>query len=321
MSSYYPSFNLFGKNSYDDYDLIVAHFDGDSGEIDTYLGMDPIYTDNAYGTKRIDYGAKFNSVITARISLIKHSGEDFTVSEVREFLKWTTGSRKNSYLELCEWDDKTNTWSAKFRLLGRTTAAYQQKLDARTVGLIIEFTTVSPFAFSSVQTISEEIDGEKTILIENQTDDLDTPIYLNVRFESSSAGELIIRNETIIESIDELLKNSLEATDRLCTKVTGLVSGEVVTLDSNLIITSNHPAKTTFGNSFNFVYPQLTAGANMLTVKGNGNITIDYVYYIKLGDMTIDCDISSASAPCNCSGNVDINEAELNAMLNEVLYS
>ena len=319
MSSYYPSFNLFEKNSYDDYGLVVTHFEADDGESDTFLGMDPIYSDRPDGTRRIDYGAKFNSVIVSKISVIKSDGTDFSVLEVRNFLKWTTGSRKNSFLELCEWDEATSAWSPKFRLLGRTTAAYQQKLDARTVGLIIEFTTVSPFAFSPVQTISREISGSETFIIENETDDIDTPIYLNVRFENSKSGDLIIRNETIIERIDEDLKNSLEATKRLYTKVTGLVDNEIITLDSNLIITSDQPAKTTFGNTFNFVYPQLTAGTNRLTVEGNGTITMDYVYCMKIGDHPLDVDTSSANATCDCTGDVDIDEAELTAMLEEVL--
>lgn len=319
MSSYYPSFNLFEKNSYDDYGLVVTHFEADDGESDTFLGMDPIYSDNAFGTRRIDYGAKFNSVIAARISVIKHNGTDFSVKEVRDFLKWTTGSRKNSFLELCEWNEDVGLWSTQFRLLGRVTAAYQQKLDARTIGLTIEFTTVSPFAYSPVQTLSMEIDGTASLTIENETDDIDTPIYLNVRFENSMAGDLVIRNETMIEKLDGDLANNLEAANRLYTKVTGLVQNEIITLDSNLIITSDQPAKTTFGNTFNFVYPQLVAGTNRLTIEGNGSIAIDYIHYIKLGDFIIDVDTSSASAPCSCNGDVVVDRDELMAMLEEVL--
>ena len=148
MSVYHPSFNLLGKNSHDDYNLIVAHFDADNGEHDTWLGMDPIYSESSCGTRRIDYGAKFNDVAKPRITLVKSDLSDFTAQEVKDFLKWTTGHRQNSYLELCEWNESEDIWISKFRFLGRTTSAYQQKLDSRTIGLVIEFTTVSPFAYS-----------------------------------------------------------------------------------------------------------------------------------------------------------------------------
>ena len=73
LSVYYPSFNLLGKNSYDDYKLIVTHFEGDQGETDAFLGMEPVYSDSADGTRRIDYGAKFSNVAVPRITVMKSS--------------------------------------------------------------------------------------------------------------------------------------------------------------------------------------------------------------------------------------------------------
>ena len=104
MSSYYPSFSYKGFNSLKDKNLMVSAFDADQGEADTYLSMDCIYTDKYDGTRRLDYGAKFNSVAVIKISVIKANKRDFTVSEVRDFLKWTTGSRLNSYLDLTFFD-------------------------------------------------------------------------------------------------------------------------------------------------------------------------------------------------------------------------
>lgn len=286
MSVYYPSFNFLGKNSYEDYNLIVAHFDADQGEVDTWLGMDPIYSDSSDGTKRHDYGAKFNSVAVPKITVIKADGTDFTVSEVRNFLKWTTGSRKNSYLELCEWDERENKWTSKFRFLGRTTMAYQQKLDARTVGLIIEFTTVSPFAYSPIQRIERTIDGTTDITIEHSTDDIDTLINLDVSFKNSvSNGSLVIYNERLNEE----------------TKINNIASNEIVTLSSNGFIKSDKETRV-FGNDFNYVFPRYGDGANMLTVTGHGTITIEYIYYIKIGDCTIDVDVSYSGIGCECSG-------------------
>ena len=159
MSSYYHSFNYMGINSLKDKKLIVASFDADQGEMDTFLGMEPIYTESSDGSRRMDYGAKFNSVAVIKISVIKANRKDFTVSEVRDFLKWTTGVRQNSYLDL------VYNGEQKFSFLGRVTNAYQQKLDARTIGLAIEFTSVSPWAYSPEIKIPFSI-GQSLILDE-----------------------------------------------------------------------------------------------------------------------------------------------------------
>ena len=95
MGVYYPSFNYMGINSLKDKKLIVTAFDADNGEVETFLGMEPIYTESSDGSRRIDYGAKFNSVAVIKISVIKASQKDFTVAEVRDFLKWTTGAKQN----------------------------------------------------------------------------------------------------------------------------------------------------------------------------------------------------------------------------------
>lgn len=315
MSVYYPSFNFLNKNSYDDFNLIVSHFDGDQGESDTWLGMDPIYSDSSDGTKRHDYGAKFNSVATPKITVIKADGTDFTTQEVRQFLKWTTGSRKNSYLELCEWNENADTWETKFRFLGRTTKAYQQKLDARTIGLIIEFTTISPFAYSPLMSCEYEINGTQEIIIEHDTDDLDTLIGLDVSFNNTSGDSLVIYNETLGES----------------TEISNLVVNEVVTLDSNGFIKSDKPGRI-FGNDFNYVFPRFGYGADVLSVTGHGTIKFEYIYFIKIGDCAIDVDVSGGCINCNgpgagtgsstgTGGNFDctIDEEELTAMLEEVL--
>ena len=279
MSVYHPSFNFLNKNSYDDFNLIVSHFDGDQGESDTWLGMDPIYSDSADGTRRIDYGAKFNSVATPKITVIKADGTDFTVQEVRQFLKWTTGSRKNSYLELCERED--DKWVSKFRLLGRTTKAYQQKLDARTIGLIIEFTTVSPFAYSPVISCEYEINGTKEIIIDHDTDDLDTLIGIDVSFNNIGGNSFVMYNALLDER----------------TEVKNLVANETITLNSNGFIKSDKPGRI-FGNDFNYVFPRFGYGADVFNVTGHGVIKLEYMYFIKIGDYAIDVDVSSGGTSC-----------------------
>jgi hypothetical protein len=334
MSSYYPSFsytapNGIKYNSYKDKKLIVVHFEsGDSDEMDTFLGMDPVYTDNVYGTRRFDYGAKYNNVAVVRISVMKASGEDFTVSEVRDFLRWTTGSRTTSYLDLMDGD------LVKASFLGRITAVYQQKLDARTVGFVIEHTSVSPYAYSPIlyascsfnqelvvdndgvlykngqnltvdssgiliDESSDEfdvtydgtlyIDNSVHLTIPNDTDDLSDYVYLDMTFTNTTSDHIVIKNQT--------LYNESDGRDGV-TEIAGIRRNEIVTLSSGQFIISS--SNRTFGNSFNFVWPKLVPGENHFIISGSGEGAVEFMYRypIKIGDCAMDISVSNGGLCC-----------------------
>lgn len=333
MSSYYPSFSYTapnGKryNSYKDKNLIVTHFEsGDSGETDTFLEMEPIYTDNAYGTKRLDYGAKYASVAVIKISVMKPNGEDFTVAEVRDFLRWTTGSRSLSYLDLSDIVNDEEVVRASF--LGRITAAYQQKLDARTIGLVIEHTSVSPYAYSPIQYINCAF-GQKLFVDDNgilHKDDQNLFIdnsgrlsnSANSFFHISDDGVVFIDNsvhwmnyndtddlsdyvylDTVFTNNDSdhiVIKNRTlydmsDGKDGI-TEITNMHQDEVITLSSGQFITSSN--NRMFGNSFNFIWPKLLPGDNYFVISGTGKGKIQFMYRypMKIGDCAIDIDESS----------------------------
>ena len=192
MSVYHTSFNYLDKNSNKDFGLIISHFsDGaDSGEMETFMSMDPVYTDNASGTKRIDYGAKYSSVAVFRITIIKQDGSELSVSNIRSYLKWLTGARTNSSLDLLIGNE------IKYSFVGRFTNAWQYKMDARTCGLILEFTSISPWAYSPKQTVERTINGSIEIEINNQSDDLYEYVYPKITYTNTTGNSLKIENKT-----------------------------------------------------------------------------------------------------------------------------
>lgn len=339
MSSYYASFSYMGLNSLSDKNLIVVAFDADEGETDAFLEMDPIYTEKSDGSRRHDYGAKFNSVAVIRITVIKSNESDFTVAEVRDFLKWTTGVRKVSYLDLI------SNGEIKYSFLGRVTSAYQQKMDGRTIGLAIEFTSVSPWAYSPKQIYKYSFDETFTnnagilnmdnslslnvdnhgilyndsdlfqvtdggtlyinkpsiISINNQSDDLYTYIGLDTTYVNGNSDYLSIKNTTLNEE----------------TIITGISKNETIMLSEEQFIISDIPNKI-FGNDFNFIWPRLAPGINEFVISGtgSGSITFVYRYPIKIGDCTMDIDELNVDV-CNSACYVD--EERLYAMLTETL--
>lgn len=270
MSVYHTSFNYLDKNSNKDFGLIISHFsDGaDSGEMETFMSMDPVYTDNASGTKRIDYGAKYSSVAVFRITIIKQDGSELSVSNIRSYLKWLTGARTNSSLDLLIGNE------IKYSFVGRFTNAWQYKMDARTCGLILEFTSISPWAYSPKQTVERTINGSIEIEINNQSDDLYEYVYPKITYTNTTGNSLKIENKTTGE----------------VTHVGELSTNEIITIDNNLMITTDKPNKT-FGNTFNFVFPRFTADINNLLITGTGNIVIEYIMYLKVGDCARDINV------------------------------
>ena len=286
MSVYCTSFNYLGVNSLTDHNLMVAHFEPDNGEMDAFLGMEPIYTESYDGTRRIDYGAKFNSVATIKITMIKGDHSDFSEQDVRSYLKWLTGARTNSYLELIVGEE------VKYSFLGRVTGMYQQKMDARTVGLSIEFSSVSPWAYSAVQKPELLKINNTTVAdyyLDNLSDDLYTYVYPKLTIINNDGESLIIYNKTTKETT-ELYK---------------LNEKETIVLDSNMMISSDNITRV-FGNDFNYVWPRLAPGRNFFDITGNCSIQFEYIYPIKIGDCAIDT-LQITEPICNDNGDIIVD--------------
>lgn len=338
MSSYYPSFSYTapnGKryNSYKDKNLIVVHFEsGDDGEVETFLEMEPVYTDNAYGTRRLDYGAKYNNVAVIRISVMKANGQDFTVAEVRDFLRWTTGSRSVTSLDLSDIINDNEIVRASF--FGRITSVYQQKLDARTIGFVIEHTSISPYAYSPVRYASCSF-GQSLIISDNGTlykDGQSLSINNDGILSNGSSAMFSITNDGVVYLDNSVVLSINNDTDDLSdyvyldmiftntdsdhvviknqtlyqesngvdgiTEIANMHRNETITLSSGQFITSS--SGRSFGNNFNFVWPKLLPGENNFAISGTGEGAVKFMYRtpIKIGDCAIDMEVFGDGLCC-----------------------
>ena len=280
MSSYHSSFKYLDKKS-TDMGWIIAHFDSDNGEMDSYLSQEQIYTESYNGTKRTLYGTKYNSVVNVKITVIKQDGNDFTLAECRDAYKWLTGNPEANWMDLYIGDE------VKYRLLCTIQDVRPQKMDARTVGLNIYCESLSPWAFSPLQETTHSVvhDGN-SIAINCPSDDLYTYVYAKTIYTNGSANSVVIKNITTGET----------------TEISKLSENEVITLDSNMLITSDKPSKV-FGNSFNFVWPRFKSGINDFVITGDGSIAFHYYYPIKMGDCAQDINVMNGQI-CDGSGSI-----------------
>lgn len=263
LAIYHPKIRFHGQTNYD-LELIVGSFNPDDGESDSYLDMEPVYTDSYDGIMRTDYGAKYKSVATPSITFMEVDGADIYPDKVRRTLRWLTGSRKNAWMDICDKDGEIVC-----SYLGRFTDVKLQKMDARVIGIIAYFTSVSPWAYSKLQSpVVVNINGETEFAIDNLSDDLYSYVYPKVSFKNQSNGaSLVIKNSTL--NNETIFKN--------------LQQGEVVTIDNNFIAYSDNSARV-FDDDFNFVFPALTPGTNRFFANGVGTLTLEFRYPMKVAD-------------------------------------
>lgn len=288
MSSYHTSFSYRGQNSYDDYKLQIVHFeDGDSGEMDSYLSQEAIYQDSVRGTRRTMFGAKYDSVAMLDITIMKPDGSEFGIEQTRQINKWLTGATQYSWIDLYIGDE------VKYRMHGFVQNVRPYKLDSRIVGFVVSLESSSPWCYSTVQTVERTITSSDTFSIENPSDDEHSYINLNVKFAKNTAGNLTIENKTLGEK----------------TVVNNIVDNEVITLSDSMLISSdkmNGNYARMFGNDFNYVWPRMKSGINEFTVTGSGEMTIEYIYPMKVADCV--GNLNSVSDPiCDDNGNIQVD--------------
>ena len=350
MSSYHSSFSYKGINSANR-GLIVAAFNADNGNSDTFLSMDSIFTESYDGTQRHDYGAKYNSVATINITVINEDATDMSVARNRELLRWLTGARTNSWLDLYEGND------LKYSFFCRVIDVKQRKLDSRVIGLKITFESIHPWAWSAPKTFECSL-GEEAIRIddngyiykgENGSEVIEYGIdangviyndssYDTVRFSITNNGviysdsEVTLEGDMIYNDTDDLYTYTYlnmdyqsngstsmaiynEVLDEL-TEIKNIKQNEKITISANQFIVSDNEYRI-FGDDFNFVWPRLCPGENklILDATGRGHVSFTYRHPIKIGDCAIDID-GLVDHLCNtCT----VEEEQLMEMLEAVL--
>lgn len=259
---YHPKIEFRNRSNYDE-KLIVSTFNPDSGETDTYLTMEPVYSESYDGAMRTDYGAKYTDVAKPSVTFIDIDGEDIQPYKVRSVLRWLTGSRQNAWMNVYNVDG-----DIVCSYLGRFTDVKLQKMDARVIGIVAYFTATTPWAYSEVQTVTMQLNGVTNFSIDNESDELYSLIYPRIIYKNTqNDASLSIKNNTVGEE----------------TVFKKLQQGEIITIDNNFVAYSDNTSRI-FNDDFNFVFPALSAGLNDFKAEGIGELTISFRYPMKVSD-------------------------------------
>lgn len=317
MSSYHDSFTYKNRNSLKDMKLIIASFDPDNGFIDSFLSMESIYEDNAFGTRRFSYGAKYNSVATIDITVIKNDGTEFSMSEFRAIAQWITGARTDSWLDM--YIDNEIVYS----FLGKFIDLQPYRSDSRTAGLKLTFESVAPWAYSGPQTVDVNFgqqlyvnnDGylyvntvenstlsvnKNGILFPNTSKDygfeyLDPTVYDGVIWMQEIVDfEIDNPTDDLYTYINLDMKftnkqsqylsviNNYNSIDGYSvteeTRLSNVANNDIVLLSAEQFVVSEKYPQKVFGNDFNFVWPKLAPGINKFSISGSGEGNVQFTY-------------------------------------------
>lgn len=333
MASYHSSFTYLNKNSADQ-GYIIAAFEPDNGFKDTFLGMDQVYEDYYDGTKKFLYGTRYNTTATINIALVKADGTDWTINDNRKALKWLTGARTASWLDLYQGG------KVKYSFLGTVTTPQQYKLDGRIVGISFEFASITPWAYSAEQVFNRSIKqglfvDDEGILIANEISIDDDGVLCNSAVPGPGAcfridGDGVVYvQDMIIASIDNETDDlysyiylDIEFLNETCeyleiknetlgetTRVDDLQANDIIYITNKQFIVAYTKDQVTeklvnqnriFGDSFNFIWPRLAPGINNFVIEGNGNGTVKFAYRypMKVGDCAMDISTYGSDVIC-----------------------
>lgn len=199
-----------------EFDVITCSFDGNQDEsLPMGLGIEPITTE--LSDRIIDYGGKYNEVITFDFS-ITHScgrmGEPFDRREIRDITNWLS-SKELKWLSFFD-EDETEYW-----YFCRFTDIETKKIGGKTVGFNLEVTCDSPFAYSEIKTVKlwettiEKPSSDNVVSVGSHTmddikiiSDTDEPTCPNLFIEHHGFKKLNKQINVLIYNNDSNAQNS-----------------------------------------------------------------------------------------------------------------
>lgn len=177
-----------------DFDLICCvTFESDNGETDTFLNREQIVSESYDGRYRRSHGFKYSDVFSPKFTFTKNNFGDFSLEEQRRVLSWLTSKSTASFLSVFYDDSEV----IEFECLGGWSEISTHKLaNNRTVAITATFESVSPFAFSPLQTITKDVSKptDNKIIINLETDDIQNAVYPRITIKQNSTTNIISIN-------------------------------------------------------------------------------------------------------------------------------
>ena len=309
---------IYNGYSSQDFDLICdVSFDSDEGETNTYLSREAVASETYRGDFKRVSSYKYSEVLAPKITFIDKDFGEFDAERQRKILKWLTSKNTASFLTVYHDDSEV----ISYEILGNFIDLQMYKSgNGRVIGITATFESISPWAFSSLYTITKDVSNpiDNKIIINLKTDDSQSAVFPRITIQQANSNIITINhamgdtddwvegsvfkynntfywvdtkgekhtsttNTSNIETTSVFIRN-VHADDTFDALVKNNIADERVVLDGANRVVSSSSTSRIFGNDFSWNWTPLYDGENELSFVGNCTVTIEYRCPIKCGE-------------------------------------
>ncbi len=194
---------------------------------------------------------KYNGVLEDEFELFSKEGNFITESEYREIEKWLTIVK---YTPLYIYRDKIKS----FCYLNAVSTDIQPITDGENIcGIYCSIQADAPYWWEDFE-ITYTVNGSSTVMINNTSDDMESPVYPIIQYIAASAGDISISND---EADVEWSVSSVQ-------------KDEQISFDNETLVFTSNINNRNFYPLFNRKIFKLFPGENTLAITADGSVTI-----------------------------------------------
>lgn len=191
----------FANYSSLDFDLITElAFDSDNGTTGAFLGREAVASETYRGAQKKVHNYRWNEALSPTFTFLKEGFGDFSLDEQRKILKWLTSKDTPSYLTIYHDDSSV----ISYEILGNWISIDTYKLgNGRVVGFVAQFESVSPWAYSPLNTITKDVSNpaNNTITFNIKTDDLQSAVYPRITITQKNSKIVQVGSELTDDNV------------------------------------------------------------------------------------------------------------------------
>ena len=257
MSIHAKSFTYNGKNSFSDFNLILAGTDSESAGINMTLAKSEL---SQYRNTTTLWSRKYADVLQFDLFLMKCDGSPFNQKEAREITSWISSPITYREFTIQEFEENDYHNDIFYYAICTKCDPYRPMHPSMVNGFSCHFECNSAYGFSAIKTVNFGSESNSTINVTIENDDAETDIYPNILIVPGETGKIEISNSLYPEEVLSLS----------------------VTRDNELKVDCNKGIITDFAQVFdyetdsNLYWIHLANGQNTINVNGNCSGSISY---------------------------------------------
>lgn len=187
---------IFSNEGLGDLDIIIdVAFDSDNGAMSSYLNRSAVASESYDGRYKHTHIYKYDELFSPQFTIVKKDFSDFTQEQVRRVLKYLTSTDRPALLEVY-YDGESNI--VDWACIGGWTSIETYKIaNSRTVGFVVQFEAITPFAISDLYTVTKTVSStaDNKIIIEVDTDD-NKLVYPRITIQQNGSVVNVSSNTT-----------------------------------------------------------------------------------------------------------------------------